>query len=98
MPCSPGTCGSLRKASLKPAGEWNHYAVIANDNGIYVVLNGKLVNFMNLDPWTPGPLDPWTEAGKKPGGSQNKFKTACKEIARRGPAGLVPNVRIRPIQ
>ncbi len=68
------------KPALNPVGEWNRYTVIAQDNMLYVVLNGELVNTMNLDDWT--------EAGKNPDGSKNKFKTAYKDMPRAGHVGL----------
>jgi hypothetical protein len=69
-----------RQPVLQPVGEWNRYSVIAKDNWIHVVLNGELINSMNLDLWT--------EAGKNPDGSRNKFKTAYKDMAREGFVGL----------
>lgn len=68
------------KPRLKPAGQWNAYTIIAKDNMLYVVLNGALVNTMNLDDWT--------DAGKNPDGSKNKFKTAYAEMGREGHIGL----------
>ena len=47
---------------------------------IYVILNGEQVLNMNLDLWT--------EAGKNPDGTRNKFKTAYKDMARSGHIGL----------
>jgi hypothetical protein len=69
-----------KQPALNPVGEWNHYTVIAKDNWIHVVLNGELINSMNLDLWT--------EAGKNPDGSKNKFKTAYKDMPREGHVGL----------
>ncbi|VGO12352.1 hypothetical protein PDESU_00904 [Pontiella desulfatans] len=68
------------KPKLNPVGEWNHYTVIANDNWIHVVLNGKLINSMDLNLWT--------EVGKNPDGSTNKFKTAYTDMPREGHVGL----------
>jgi hypothetical protein len=69
-----------KEPNIKPVGEWNRYTIIAKDNWIHIMLNGKLVNSMNLDRWT--------EAGKNPDGSKNKFKTAYKDMAREGHIGL----------
>jgi hypothetical protein len=85
------------KPALKPAGEWNHGIIIAKDNWLYIVLNGELVNTMNLDRWT--------EAGKNPDGSKNKFKAAYKDMPREGHIGLqyhgqpvwFRNVRVKEI-
>jgi hypothetical protein len=69
-----------KKPVLSPLGEWNHYTVIAKDNWIHVVLNGELINSMDLDLWT--------EVGKNPDGSKNKYKAAVKDRARKGHVGL----------
>jgi hypothetical protein len=72
--------GADRAVTLKPAGEWSRFTVICQDNWIHVMLNGELINSMDLDLWT--------EAGKNPDGSKNKFKTAYKDMAREGHIGL----------
>jgi len=64
----------------KKTGEWNRYTIIANDNRIYVILNGEQV--INAD------LDQWTEAHKNPDGTPNKFNTAYKDMPREGYIGL----------
>lgn len=66
--------------AVKAVGEWNRMTIIARNNMIYVMLNGHQVNFINLDQWT--------EAGKNPDGSKNKFKNAYKDMARKGVLGL----------
>ena len=68
------------KPVLNPVGEWNHYTVIAKGQTLRVVLNGALINTVNLDLWT--------EAGKNPDGTKNKFKTAYKDMPREGHIGL----------
>ncbi len=73
-------CLAPSKVMTKPAGQWNHYTIIANDNKIDVVLNGEQV--LDMD------LDLWTEAGKNPDGTKNKFKTAYKDMLREGHVGL----------
>jgi hypothetical protein len=85
------------KPAPNPVGEWNHCTIIAKDQWLYIVLNSELVNAMNLDLWT--------EAGKNPDGSKNKFKTAYKDMPREGHVGLqyhgqpvwFRNVRIKEI-
>lgn len=79
-------CGGLfdvlapSKDKVKKSGEWNHYTILARGSQIVVVLNGTQV--VNAD------LDKWTEAGKNPDGSKNKFKYAYKDMARVGHLGL----------
>lgn len=68
------------KSLIKPAGKWNHYTIIAQDNTIISVLNGETV--MGAD------LDNWTEAHKNPDGSANKFNTAYKDMPKTGKIGL----------
>ena len=80
------SCGALYDAVApsaevsKKAGEWNHIEITADRNLIKVVLNGKPVVDANLDRWT--------EAGKNPDGTANKFKTALKDFPRKGYIGL----------
>jgi len=64
----------------KPAGEWNHIDITADRNLVKVALNGKQV--------VEADLDRWTEPGKNPDGSPNKFKTALKNFPRKGYVGL----------
>ena len=80
------TCGAIYDAvapsadAAKPAGEWNRVVITAERNLVKVVLNGRPV--VDLD------LDRWTEAGKNPDGTKNKFKTALKHFPRAGYIGL----------
>jgi hypothetical protein len=84
------------KNAMKPAGEWNHVEITAVKNRIKVVLNGQEVIGMDLDRWT--------QAGKNPDGSENKFKTAYKDMPREGLIGLqdhkspvwFKNIKIKP--
>lgn len=86
------------KNAEKPVGEWNHAAITCNDNKIEVILNGEKVIDMDLDQWT--------EAGKNPDGSKNKFKTAYKDMPRKGHIGFQDhgnavwyrNIRITKLQ
>lgn len=68
------------KNAAKPAGEWQHLEITAKGNTIQVVLNGEKIVDANLDQWT--------EAGKNPDGTKNKYKTAYKDMAREGYIGL----------
>lgn len=80
------SCGGIfdvlapHKRAVKPAGEWNHYRIVAVDNWILVTLNGEEVTQIKLDKWE--------ESNKNPDGSKNKFKTALKDMSREGHIGL----------
>ncbi|OHB65970.1 MAG: hypothetical protein A2Y76_14715 [Planctomycetes bacterium RBG_13_60_9] len=73
-------CLSPSKDATKKPGEWNHYVITCLDNKIYVNLNGEDVIDMDLNLWT--------EAGKNPQGTKNKFKTAYKDMSREGHLGF----------
>lgn len=60
--------------------DWNKYVITASGPNIIVQLNGEKVSEMNLDKWT--------EAGKNPDGSANKFKKALKDWKREGHIGF----------
>jgi hypothetical protein len=60
--------------------DWNKYVITANGPNITVELNGEKVSEMNLDKWT--------EAGKNPDGSANKYKKALKDWKREGHIGF----------
>ena len=68
------------KSMAKPVGEWNHFTITCKGPLVSVVFNGEEVINANLDNWT--------EAGKNPDGTPNKFKEALKDYARKGPIGL----------
>jgi hypothetical protein len=84
-----------KEASKK--GEWNKLRITAKGNLIKVEMNGEPVAEMDLDRWT--------EAGKNPDGSVNKFRTALKDFKREGHIGLQEhgavvayrNLRIQPL-
>jgi hypothetical protein len=61
-------------------GQWNRMVVLAKGSQLTVYLNGEKVNEMDLDKWTEG--------GKNPDGTKNKFKTALKDFKREGHIGL----------
>jgi sugar phosphate isomerase/epimerase len=98
-----GACGAIydclapTKNTVKKAGEWNHYTITCKANKIYVVLNGEQIIDMDLDLWT--------EPHKNPDGSKNKFRTAFKDMPRKGHIGLQDhgdpvwfrNVKIKPL-
>ncbi|HEY0073607.1 MAG TPA: DUF1080 domain-containing protein [Abditibacteriaceae bacterium] len=64
------------KNTVKAPGEWNRMTITCKGPSLKVALNGEQVIDMNLDLWT--------EAGKNPDGSANKFKTAYKDMPRKG--------------
>jgi len=81
-----GQCGAIYDC-LPPAkdanqgpNEWNHYVITCLDNKIYINLNGQ--DIIDMD------LDRWTEAGKNPDDTKNKFKTAYKDMPRVGNLGF----------
>ena len=81
-----GQCGAIydclspSKDATKKPGEWNHYVITCLDNKIYVNLNGE--DIIDMD------LDQWTEAGKNPQGTKNKFSGAYKDMPREGHLGF----------
>ena len=60
--------------------DWNKLRITAKGSQITVEMNGEKVAEMDLDRWT--------EAGKNPDGSKNKFRTALKDFKREGHIGL----------
>lgn len=86
-----------RKDASRPAGEWNTVVITCDKNKVAVTLNGEAITDMDLDRWT--------EAGRNPDGTRNKFRYAYKAMARKGHIGLQDhgdvvwfrNVRIREL-
>ena len=80
------SCGALYDAvapsveASRPAGEWNHIEITADRNLVKIVLNGR--------PIVEADLDRWTEPGKNPDGTKNKFTRALKDFPRSGYIGL----------
>ena len=73
-------CQAPSADPAKPVGQWNELRLTCLGPTIRVQINGQLVNEFNLDRWgTPG---------KNPDGTDNKFKTAMKELPRRGKIGF----------
>ena len=71
------------KAPTKNVGkkdDWNKYVITCQGAKITVELNGEKVNEANLDEWT--------EAGKNPDGTPNKYKKAVKDWKREGHIGF----------
>ncbi|MHC4062648.1 MAG: 3-keto-disaccharide hydrolase [Planctomycetota bacterium] len=82
---------------VKPPGEWNRCTVICKANKIYVVMNGEPIIDMDLNLWT--------EPGKNPDETKNKYKNAFKDRPRVGHIGFQDhghpvwyrNIKIRPL-
>jgi len=68
-----------RQIEIVP-GRWYHYTISAVGSKIRVLLDGEELVDMNLAKWT--------EAGKNPDGTPNKFTKAYKDMARSGRIGL----------
>lgn len=80
------TCGAIYDIlapevnAVRPAGQWNQMTIVASGPAIQVILNGQPVIEMNLNDWT--------EAGKNPDGSNNKFNIAYKDLPPEGFLGF----------
>ena len=66
--------------AAKPAGEWNTFKLDVQGSKVVIHINGQKVQ--DLD------IDDWDTAGKNPDGTDNKFKTALKDLPRTGHIGL----------
>lgn len=64
----------------KPAGQWNQLTLRMVGSKLVCTING--VEVQNLD------LDDWDTPSRNPDGSKNKFKTALKDLPRRGHIGF----------
>ncbi len=60
--------------------EWNKVEITAKGSKLVVKMNGEKVNEMDLDRWTDG--------GKNPDGTKNKFAKALKDFKREGHIGF----------
>lgn len=65
---------------MRPTGQWNRMTLVADGSRLWVLINGHQI--INMD------LDDWTEPGKNPDGTSNKFNTAYKDMSREGHIGL----------
>jgi len=90
-------CLAPRVNAVKPPGEWNAAVITCRGPRIQVELNGAAIIDMNLDDWTV--------AGQNPDGTKNKFKTAYRDMPRRGRIGFQDHghpvwyrcIRIQPL-
>jgi hypothetical protein len=75
-------CGSLYDMiapahnTMKKPGEWNRITITAKGSRIVVVMNGQQI--IDAD------LDDWSEAGKNPDGTPNKYHKPMKDVGRKG--------------
>lgn len=69
-----------KKNAMRPVGQWNQMRITCDKNLIRVVVNGDEVSTMDLDQWT--------EANKRPDGSDHKFDVVYKDHPRKGYFGL----------
>lgn len=96
-------CGAIydmvapSKNVCKPAGEWNNTTITCKDNMITVKHNGEKIAEMDVDKWS--------EPGKNPDGTKNKFKYAWKDMSPKGHIGLQDhggkvwfrNIKLKPL-
>ena len=81
-----GTAGALYDLvapsanPVNPPGEWNEMRITTRGPYISVDINGERI--------TEADLDQWTETGKNPDGSENKFTRPLRRFARSGHIGL----------
>ncbi len=77
---------------------WNKVAITCRGSQVVIELNGERV--IEAD------LDQWSEAGKNPDGTPNKYRKALKEFPREGKIGLQDhgavvayrNIRVKPLK
>lgn len=79
---SVGAIYDLVPPSKEPAkkGDWNKLTITAKGSTIEVALNGEKIAEMDVNRWTEG--------GKNPDGTKNKYRTALKDFKREGYIGL----------
>jgi hypothetical protein len=103
-PTRKNDCGAIydiiapTRNTCKPSGEWNTAVITCDDNLVSIELNGEKIAWMDLDLWT--------EPGKNPDGTKNKFKYAYKDMVRKGHIGLQDhggkvwfrNIKLKPLK
>jgi hypothetical protein len=90
-------CLAPTKIACKPAGEWNKVVLTCRKNRIFIDVNDRRV--LNMD------LDRWTTPQRNLDGTDNKFRTAYKDMPRMGYIGFQDhgsqawfrNVKIKPL-
>ena len=68
------------KDTARGPGKWDTVRIRCKGPMIVVTVNGEKVATINCDKWT--------EPGKNPDGSSNKFRNALKDFPRQGYIGL----------
>jgi hypothetical protein len=99
---SKHSCGALYDCvapskEMARRDQWNQLRLTSANNRVQVVLNGEKV--IDVD------LEQWTEAGKNPDGTNNKFEQPLRDFARVGHIGFQDhgavvryrNIRIKPL-
>lgn len=66
--------------AAKPAGEWNTFKLHVQGSKVVIHINDQKVQ--DLD------INDWDTVGKNPDGTDNKFKTALKDLPHTGHIGL----------
>jgi len=66
--------------AVKPVGQWNRMTIVAKDSKVCVILNNEPL--VDID------LNNWTESGRNPDGTKNKFDIAYKDLPRTGWIGF----------
>lgn len=96
-------CGAIydimapRVNAVRKPGEWNHVVLVCHGSFIGAALNGERI--IALD------LNDWTQPRRNPDGTENKFKTAYREMPRMGHIGFQDhgnpvwyrNIRLKPL-
>ncbi|NND99746.1 MAG: DUF1080 domain-containing protein [Pirellulaceae bacterium] len=73
-------CQAASGNPANPVGQWNDLKLTVHGSKLTIEINGQIVNEADIDRWdTPQ---------KNPDGSSNKFKTALKDLPRRGRIGF----------
>ena len=86
QPINKHICGGIYDVkepavnAVKQPGQWNRMTIYANGSRIAAVLNNQPI--LDVD------LNDWTEAGKNPDGTPNKFNIAYKDLPREGWIGF----------
>jgi hypothetical protein len=83
--------------AMKPVGEWNHMQITCDRERIEVEVNGQTVSRMDLDAWT--------QANRRPDGTEHKFDVVYAGHPRSGYIGLQDhgsdcwyrNIKLRPL-
>ena len=90
-------CVAPTKNTLTKVGEWQKFHITFKGNLLAIETNGEKTLEANLDQWT--------ETGKNPDGSKNKFRYAYKDMAKDGMIGLqfhgdpvsYRNIKVKPL-